>query len=201
MVLSGAYEGRYRRHFPDTEPPIASDLDLPLYNFRMDEIRAALLHSELDRLQVRLDAFHGNYEYVAGALAGLPQIAIRQPVAAGAYLGEAFIFRTPGLDAAWFARALCAEGIDARNLGAADDTNIRVFWNWRFMFEGMNTEQIKALLPDTSRYLEQAVDIPLSSTLSPADCDELIAAVRKVAAAAARPELAGIAETVPGSQR
>ncbi len=183
VVLSGAYEGRYQRHFPDGELPISSDLDLPLLSFRMDEIRAALLRSELTRLPIRLDRFRRNYDYVAAALAELPQIAIRQPVADGAYLGEAFIFRVPGGDANWFARALCVEGIDARNLGADDDTNIRVYWNWRFMFPGLDGPAIKALLPAASRYLEQAVDIPLSSTLTKADCDELIAAVRKVAAA------------------
>jgi dTDP-4-amino-4,6-dideoxygalactose transaminase len=180
VVLSGAYEGRYRRHFPDIEPPISTDLDLPLFNFRMDEIRAALLRSELDRLPARLDCFRRNYEYVAAGLADVSGIAIRRPAVPGAYLGEALIFRPLDADPNWFARALCAEGVDARNLGAADDQNIRVFWNWRFMFEGLGVADIKALLPETSRYLEQAVDIPLSSTLSIADCDQLITAVRKV---------------------
>lgn len=50
------------------------------------------------------------------------------------------------------------------------------------MFDGMDAADIKALLPETSRYLEQAVDVPLSSTLSVADCDQLITVVRKVAA-------------------
>jgi dTDP-4-amino-4,6-dideoxygalactose transaminase len=183
VVLSGAYEGRYLRHFADTEPPISTDLDLPLFSFRMDEIRAAMLASELGRLPLRLECFHRNYGYVAQALADEPGIMIRQPVARGAYLGEAFIFRVTGADAIWFARALCAEGIDARNLGAADDANVRVFWNWRFMFPLMDVPEIKALLPETSRYLEQAVDIPLSSTLDRADCDQLVGAVRKFAAA------------------
>ncbi|MFI6453563.1 DegT/DnrJ/EryC1/StrS family aminotransferase [Streptosporangium amethystogenes] len=185
VVLSGAYEGRFRRHFPDGEPPIATDLDLPLFSFRMDEIRAALLRAEMARLPMRLERFRGNYAYVAAALSDLPQIAIRQPVDPGAYLGEAFIFRVPGVDAKWFARALCCEGVDARNLGSDEDANVRVFWNWRFMFGARGVEEIKALLPNTTRYLEQAVDIPLSSNLSAQDCDHLIRAVRKVAAAVA----------------
>ncbi len=135
---------------------------------------------------MRLDCFRRNYDYVVAGLADVSGIAIRRPTERGAYLGEAFIFRTIDAAANWFAKALCAEGIDARNLGASDDTNIRVFWNWRFMFNGMSIDGIKALLPDTRRYLEQAVDIPLSSTLSVADCDQLIAAVRKVAGHAAQ---------------
>ncbi|MBB2915374.1 dTDP-4-amino-4,6-dideoxygalactose transaminase [Streptosporangium becharense] len=186
VVLSGAYEGRFRRHFPDGDPPIDTDLDLPLLSFRMDEIRAALLRAEMERLPIRLRRFHRNYAHVAERLADVPGIAIRQPVAPGAYLGEAFIFRVPGGDAKWFAHALCREGIDARNLGSDEDDNVRVFWNWRFMFGDRDVTAIKALLPDTTRYLEEAVDIPLSSSLSTDDCDDLVRAVRKVARAMER---------------
>lgn len=182
VVLSGAYEGRFRRHFSG-EAPLDTDLDLPLLGFRMDEIRAAMLVSELERLPTRLKCFQTNYDYVAAALGDLAEIAVRQPVAPGAYLGEAFIFRVPGGDARWFARALCAEGIDARNLGSSDDENVRVFWNWRFLFGGQPVEDIQALLPGTAGYLREAVDVPLSSCLTAGDCDDLIAAVRKVAAA------------------
>jgi dTDP-4-amino-4,6-dideoxygalactose transaminase len=181
VVLSGAYEGRYRRHFPDGPPPIDTDLDLPLLSFRMDEIRAALLRSELARLPVRLARFKANYGYVAQALADVEGIEIRRPVAPGAYLGEAFIFRVPGGEANWFAWALRCEGIDARNLGAADEVNVRVFWNWRFLYDTDDVALIQASLPRTTRYLREAVDIPLSSTLSVQDCDQLVEAVRRVA--------------------
>lgn len=183
VVLSGAYEGRFRRHFPDDEPPIDTDLDLPLFSFRMDEIRAALLLAEMGRLPIRLKHFRSNYNYVATALSDLTEIAIRQPVAPDAYLGEAFVFRVPGGDAQWFAHALCREGIDARNLGSDQDDNVRVFWNWRFMFDTKDVATIKALLPNAARYLEETVDVPLSSNLSVSDCDDLVKAVRKVAGA------------------
>lgn len=192
VVLSGAYEGRLRRHFPEDDSPIPSDLDLPLLSFRMDEIRAALLRSELERLPIRLEAFHRNYSYVTEALVDLP-IEIRRPVAPKAYLGESLIFRVP--DAEWFAGALRAEGIDARNLGSDLDTNIRAFWNWRFLFPGKDADAIKAMLPNTTRYLKESVDVPMSSCLSKKDCDHLVTAMHKVCAGAeaklGRPELMG----------
>ncbi|MDQ1743028.1 MAG: hypothetical protein QOE23_1367 [Pseudonocardiales bacterium] len=187
VVLAGAYEGRVARHFPDGPHPLDTDLALPLLSLRMDEIRAALLRSELVRLPLRLACFHRNYDYVAQALADVEGISIRQPVAAGAYLGEAFIFRVPGGalngNAQWFADALCAEGIDARNLGSARDANVRAFWNWRFLFPGAEVDEIKAGLPVTTGFLEDAVDVALSSTLEAADCDHLITAVRRIARA------------------
>lgn len=182
VVLSGAYERRVQRHFPTDRPPLLDDLDLPIFSFRMDEIRAALLRSELDHLSIRLERFKLNYNHVAAELANVPQIRIRQPVAQDAYLGEALIFFLES-DAGWFADALSAEGIDARHLGSARDRNIRAFWNWSFMFDGFDKEAIKAELPKTARLLEQAVDIPVSSGLERADCEDLVAAVRKVAGA------------------
>jgi dTDP-4-amino-4,6-dideoxygalactose transaminase len=182
VVLAGAYEGRCQRHFGGDQLPLESDLSLPLLSMRMDEIRAALLRSELQRLPIRLAAFRRNYRYVSEALADVEGIEIRQPVAPGAYLGEAFIFRVPGGNANWFADALCAEGIDARNLGSAGDANVRVFWNWRFLFEAADIADIQAQLPATTRYLCDAVDVPLSSSLELSDCEDLITAVRRVAA-------------------
>lgn len=180
VVLSGAYEGRYRKHFPDGNLPIASDLYLPLLNFRMDEIRAALASSEMEQLAVRLACFKRNYEYVAHCLADVPEIKIRQPVAPGAYLGESLIFRVNKKQAKLFARALSKEGIDARNLGSEEEDNVRCYWSWRFLFDGQDLATIKRHLPKTTRYLEEAVDVPLSSCLSIEDCDQLVRAVRKV---------------------
>jgi dTDP-4-amino-4,6-dideoxygalactose transaminase len=182
VVLSGAYEGRVGRHFPGGDVPLDTDLTLPLFGFRMDEIRAALLSAEMARLPRRLELFRRNYDYVAAALSDVPEIAIRRPVGPGAYLGDAFVFRVPQRDAAWFADALNSEGIDARHLGSDEDMNVRAFWNWRFLFGSRPAGEIQELLPGTVRWLRQAVDVPLSSCLSVRDCDDLITAVRKVAA-------------------
>ncbi|MEO7262403.1 MAG: aminotransferase class I/II-fold pyridoxal phosphate-dependent enzyme [Jatrophihabitantaceae bacterium] len=191
VVLAGAYEGRVARHFGDGSPPLETDLSLPLLSLRMDEIRAALLRSELVRLPQRLACFHRNYDHVATALADVEGIEIRQPVAPDAYLGEAFIFRvtgdgapgdgSPGGQAQWFADALCAEGVDARNLGSSRDTNVRAFWNWQFLFGSASVSEIQAQLPVTTGYLQDSVDVALSSTLSDEDCEHLITAVRRIA--------------------
>lgn len=185
VVYSGAYEGRCARHFDDPTKVPVSDLDYPIYGFRMDEIRAAVAGSALERLTLRLELQRRVYDAVVDQLADLPQLLIRQPTAAGAYLGDSLLFRVRhgrGGAAAWFAKALCQEGIDARNLGDPSETNIRCFWNWRFLFPGESTSEIKARLPRSAALLEETVDIPLAPTLTPADCSDVIVAVRKVAA-------------------
>lgn len=182
VVLSGAYEGRFKRHFTGPAPEIC-DLDYPLFSFRMDEIRAALAYAEMARLPRRLEVLRANYDHVVGQLAELDRIAVRQPVAPGAYLGDSLIFRlrqASGDQVAQLAAALRREGVDARALASANDLNVRCFWNWRFLFRGRSPAEIKALLPATAQHLSHAIDIPMSPTLTRADCDDLIRAIRKV---------------------
>jgi dTDP-4-amino-4,6-dideoxygalactose transaminase len=182
IVLSGAYEGRYRKHFAGAAPEIC-DLDYPLLSFRMDEIRAALAHAEMDRLPLRLARLRDNYDYVAEALAAVPGIRLRRPVRPDAFLGDALIFRLPHAsveEVVQAAAALSREGIAARCLGSPEDANVRCFWNWRFLFHGQSSADVMRLLPRTATYLRQAIDIPLSPTLTRDDCDDLIAAVHKV---------------------
>jgi dTDP-4-amino-4,6-dideoxygalactose transaminase len=183
IVYCGAYEGRMGRHFAGPVPPV-DDLAFPIYGFRMDEIRAALAGALLDRLPARLEAHRRNYEHVAAGLDGVDGLALRRPVAPGAYLGEALVFRLPGAEpwqSAWFARAMRAEGIDARALADPGDCNVRAFWNWRFLL-GADAAAAKAVCPAAARYIGEAVDVPLSANLTPADCDQLVTAVRKVIA-------------------
>src|SRR5437588_2783627 len=185
VVYSGAYEGRCARHFEAPSQVPICDLDYPIFAFRMDEIRAAVAASALDRLPLRLKLQRSVYGRVSRGVADLAPITLRRPVAPGACLGESLLFRVrDGRDgaAAWFARALRREGIDARNLGDPAESNIRCFWNWRFLFPGRSVSEIKALLPRTTGLLEETVDIPLAPTLTEADCEDAVLAIRKVAA-------------------
>src|SRR5882672_2828514 len=94
IVLSGAYEGRYKRHFSGPVPDIC-DLDYPIFSFRMDEIRAALACAEMERLPRRLEILRANHDYVVDHLADQERIAVREPVSPGSYLGDSLIFRLP----------------------------------------------------------------------------------------------------------
>lgn len=183
VVRSGTYEGRLSRHFPDRVPAVDEYAE-PIFSFRMDEIRAALAASLLDGLPDRLAAHRRVHDTVVAGLEGTPGIRLRRPVADGAYLGEALVFRLPGAsidEASWFARAVQAEGVSARALGDPGQPNVRAFWNWRFLL-GDDADAARAALPRTARLVGEAIDIPLSANLTPADCEDVVAAVRRVAA-------------------
>lgn len=182
VVLSGAFEGRYQRHFPEGAPQL-NELEIPLYNFRMDEIRGALAASQLAKLSSRVGTLQANYRRIAAELEQLPELRLRRPVAPDAFLGEALVFRIRGASrsqAAWFARALRAEGIEARAFAARENLNVRCFWNWRFLFPQLSEEQARALLPRTTELLDQTLDIPLAPTLNAQDIAQLCEAITKV---------------------
>lgn len=182
VVLSGAYEQQISRH-TEPSPPIISDLTLPIFSFRMDEIRGAMARHQLVGLEKRVAAFQENYRYVASRLDDLKLIRLRRPVAEDAFLGESLIFRIPGAAAhqvGWFVQALNAEGIGARSLGDDTRPNNRCFWNWRFVFPEESREETMARHERSATLLKETVDIPLSITLTQSDCDDLVAAVTKV---------------------
>jgi dTDP-4-amino-4,6-dideoxygalactose transaminase len=185
LVLSGAYKKCLAKHYPDDPPPVSA-FDLPLLGLRLDEIRGAIASSQLDKLDDRLRDQRAVYDAVIARLRDIDEIAIRTPVEPDAVLGEALVFRLPGVSeeyASWFARAVSAEGVDARAFGSRGDTNHRSWRNWRFIHGDEDEETVTAMAPNADRYLAEAIDIPLVATLTEADCDDLAAAVRKVIAA------------------
>jgi len=183
VALSGAYEGRVRKH---CDWPLTSDyLSLPLFNFRMDEIRGAVCRRQLAKLPQRIEILRTNYETARRIVATYPELIVRQSPRAEATLGDSILFRVATdhpADAHWLSEAIHAEGIDARTFGVAGGQNVRSFWNWKFMFPGLTTEEICARLPNATRWLNQTIDIPLSPLLTRHDLEDMQAAFAKVMA-------------------
>ncbi|ALF87535.1 MULTISPECIES: DegT/DnrJ/EryC1/StrS family aminotransferase [Ralstonia solanacearum species complex] len=188
VVLSGAYEQQLHRHTAPSLPTI-SDLTLPIFSFRLDEIRGAMARHQLAGLARRVATFQENYDYVASRISDLEPISLRQPVAERAYLGESLIFRLPDATAqqvSWFVQALNAEGIGCRALGGDARPNVRCFWNWRFAFPEMTEEETIARYKKSATFLKEAIYVPMSITLTEDDCVELVAAITKVCHAYSR---------------
>ncbi|MFM9607537.1 DegT/DnrJ/EryC1/StrS family aminotransferase [Streptomyces niveiscabiei] len=179
VVHCGAYEGRLARHFAGLEVPGVDERSLPVYGWRMDEIRAALAFSSLERLPERLALQRAHHDRLTEALAGLPGIAVRRPVSPDAYSGQQFLFRVTGagpLPAARFAAHLRERGVPARTYAApGPGYNARAYWNWRFL------DSPDDALPRTRRLLTELVEIPLSPHLTPAHHERLVTAVTEAA--------------------
>jgi dTDP-4-amino-4,6-dideoxygalactose transaminase len=183
VAFSGAYEGRVAKHLPG--PAKCNHLAIPLFNFRMDELRGAVALAQLGRLPERVAKLAANYRQVCDIVSCYPELAVRRSFREESTLGDSLLLHllvgTPQ-DAQWLADALVAEGISARCLGPHGGLNVRTFWTWEFMFPGMSADAIRRTLPRTASVLDRTIDIPLSPMLEPADLDDLDRALEKVMA-------------------
>lgn len=181
VLLSGAYETRVHKHC--TWPLSIREQSLPLFNFRMDELRGALGQVQLEKLPQRVRTLARNYARIEQFLRAYPEVRIRKSHVPEATLGHYIVFQLEGStpeDAHWTAEALTAEGVDARCFGVLGRPNIRSFWNWEFLFPGRSQQQIRELLPATTRLLDLTIDIALSPMLGDQDLQDLEQALAKV---------------------
>lgn len=179
LVLAGGYETHLLRHVDTTLTDWRAH---PVFNFRLDEIRAALGRSELSHLDERVAHQRANYQYIAEQLSSLDKIRVRQPAAPGALLGDSLIMRVfDGPERArWFAKALTAEGIDTRAMDDPGSANARCFWNWAYLAPDKSEADRRDMLPRTAALLAESVDVPLSHALRRHDCEQLVEAIEKV---------------------
>ncbi len=182
VVAAGGYETHLERH---VERPDIDWRTIPVFNFRMDEVRAALARSELARLPERVAHQAANHALLEERLGSLDGIRVRRAAEPDAVVGDSLILivdgdaeRAPAL-----ARALSAEGVDARGFGDPDRPNARCFWNWNYLWPGSSEADRRSVLPRAAHLLDRAIDIPLSHALTAADCEQLVEAVEKVLSA------------------
>jgi dTDP-4-amino-4,6-dideoxygalactose transaminase len=176
LLMSGAFEGRYRGHVAALTE-VHSEFSLPLFNFRIDELRAALALSQIQEVDTLVAKLGRNYDYVTQRISELPGLRLREPVGPGDYLGDSLVFFTGAENASLIATALRAEGIRARSFDSADWPNVRAFWNWEFIEADLRSHGGLNISQDI---LCQAIDIPLSPRLEQADLEDLVRAIGKV---------------------
>ncbi|MBI4170517.1 MAG: aminotransferase class I/II-fold pyridoxal phosphate-dependent enzyme, partial [Candidatus Aenigmarchaeota archaeon] len=75
ITLSGAYEGRWKKHFMSHSIDF-EDSEYPIYSFRMDNLRGALAYSQMNKLSARLKKMRENYIYVVKELSKLEDIRL-----------------------------------------------------------------------------------------------------------------------------
>ncbi|MDX1837243.1 DegT/DnrJ/EryC1/StrS aminotransferase [Legionella taurinensis] len=181
VIMSGAYECLYEKHCANEA---AIDFTrLPVFNFRLDELRGALGLSQLKKLTARLDRLSKNYCHILERIQDLAYVKPRagwdetvMPI------GDNLLLKMKGTidDCCWFAEALCAEGIDAKALGDCRKVNVRRFWDWAYLFDTSCRETIKSRHAASAEHISSYIDIALSPTLIDEDIDDFCTALRKV---------------------
>jgi dTDP-4-amino-4,6-dideoxygalactose transaminase len=185
VLLSGAFEGRALKHIPSLTLS-ALEPNVPLYNFRIDELRSAIAHRQLLRLDNTVERYKARYDYVTSRLSELALCGfrVREASSGDGYLGDALIFFVEEGRADFYASALRAEGIKARSFVETAPPNVRAFWNWGFASQGwyerLRNPSAPGSLEPSRKAISSAVDVPLTPTLVEDDLDDLVSAMEKV---------------------
>ncbi|WP_454781898.1 DegT/DnrJ/EryC1/StrS family aminotransferase [Legionella sp. WA2022007384] len=182
VILSGAYERLYEKHFCGQQCAI-DFTSLPIFNFRLDEIRGALGLSQLKKLNKRLNLLSQNYHYAIQGMTHLKHLRPRSTWHEEVLpLGDNLLLELDGSikECCWFADALTAEGIDTKALGDLNKINVRRFWDWSYLFKDIARHEIPNLYPNSFKHIRSYIDIALSPTLKKEDLDEFLTAINKV---------------------
>lgn len=175
VLLSGAYEGRVLKHLARDGCIIENTL--PLYSFRMDEMRAAIAIPQLEHIDKKVSRLKANYDYVVERVS--PYVRIRKKCFDDGYLGESLLFFVDEVYADFVAKAITAEGVKARCIGSGG--NVRSFEQWRFLDE-VDRKEFCCIdsVVKSAHYLKSTIDISMSVSLDKEDLDDLANAIIKV---------------------
>ena len=175
VLLSGAYEGRIQKHIGQENCAIENTV--PLYSFRIDELRSAIALPQLKHIDEKVKKLKDNYDYVVEKLS--PHISVRKKCYDDGYLGESLLFSVDEDKAEFIAKAITAEGIKARCIGACN--NVRSFEQWKFIDEVVSEEfQHIDSVVRSAHYLKSTIDISMSVRLEQEDLDQMVKAILKV---------------------
>lgn len=144
------------------------------YNYRMTEIQAALLISQLDKLERfsrRRKEIVAKYD---AAFSRIPQLQVQQEIPASDTTRHLYILRLHtdmlGCSRREFFDAMAAEGIHSQV------HYLPVYWH--SYYEKLGYE--KGLCPEAERYYQQVLSLPLYYSLTDQDVDDVIHIVRKL---------------------
>src|SRR5436190_4892555 len=155
----------------------------PGWNFRANEIQAAIARVQLGRLDGLLERMRANRSRIDPRVASLPGLALRRPNDEEGDAGICLVAfaRTAGLAAA-AVDALRAEGVAAMRIYDPEFPDLHVFPFWAPVLAAL--ERARRPAPDCPRtlaLLERSIHVDLSPLCDEQDLDEIALAFEKVA--------------------
>ena len=176
VLMSGSYM-LYERHGAAPDPVIFSDirLDTPNFSGRMDNLRAAILRTQLASLDDNVARWNERYRTVEARLRPVEGIYLPNRPLQERYVGSSIQFMFPGLSpaaASAFVDRCASMGVEIKWFGGAEPTGFTsTHRDWRYL--------PPQDLPSTDTTLSVLFDMRLPLTFSIADCQrigEIIAA-------------------------
>lgn len=144
------------------------------YNYRMTDIQAALLISQLDKLSLFSERRREIVEKYNEAFKNIPEIQVQEEIPESDTTRHLYILRLRldrlNCDRRQFFDAMCAENI------CPQVHYLPVYWH--SYYEKLGYE--KGLCPNAEKYYMESMSIPLYYSLTDEEVDDVIKAVKKI---------------------
>ena len=144
------------------------------FNYRLTDIQAALLISQLDKLEMFAARRREIVQKYDEAFERIPEIQVQREIAESDTTRHLYILRLRlerlKCDRRQFFDALCAENI------VPQVHYLPVYWH--SYYEKLGYE--KGLCPNAEKYYQESMSLPLYYSLSDADVEDVVKAVRKL---------------------
>ena len=150
------------------------------YNYRMTDFQAALLCSQLNKLSLFAARRREIVEKYDAAFAGMPEMIVQREIPESDTTRHLYILRL-NLDRLSCTRREFFDALYAENI-RPQVHYLPVYWH--SYYEKLGYE--KGLCPNAEKYYEEVMSIPLYYGLTDEDVEDVIRAVKKVAAYYAR---------------
>ncbi|MBL4806309.1 MAG: aminotransferase class I/II-fold pyridoxal phosphate-dependent enzyme [Rhodobacteraceae bacterium] len=169
VIMSGAYEHNWAKHMTDDVPFEKYQNMFPLFNLRMSNLSAAVIHPQIAEVDGRVAKGLKNYEYVEAKLNNSPFIEVPKADAREVRAPDSLQFNLIGFDdaEAFDVMEISRQRGNMISIFGMQGDNARVFWNWKFI--GNVPE-----LPMTRAMLKRACDIRLPIGLSVEELDQTV---------------------------
>lgn len=155
VLLSGAFEDSWKKHFIDSQYFETYARRLPKYNFRMNNLSAAIVRSQIGLITAKQERYLRNHLQLAQGLADCPEIEIPKRLPKEHSAPNTMQFRLTGMNEVQklrFSDLLREKGISNAIFGL-EPGNARAYWNWEYL--GLGPEDY----PRTAELLRSVCDL------------------------------------------
>jgi len=179
VIMSGAYESNWQKHGLDCNTFAKYQNELPLYNTRLSNLSAAVIHPQLQHVARRISDGLRNHDLMAEQLNASPYLSVPAPLAPESRAPDSIQFNLVNFnddEAHALMRETKERGV-AVSIFGLHNGNARAFWNWKFLGEAPD-------LPQTKAMLMRACDVRLPAALTEdqvnAVADVVLSSVRQI---------------------
>jgi len=169
IIYAGSYETKWKSHMARPEIVAEYQDQLPSFNFRMNNLTAAVIRAQLPMLPERVEFLTQKYERLAKLINRSVNMQVPERPDKLTIAPDSIQFNLMGLDdeaKQAFVERCNDSGIAVNIFGTKGSRNARCYWNWKYL--GDVGEH-----PRTREMLASACDLRLPHALTMDDIEEL----------------------------